>query len=145
MQKMFTSGYQGENINQFVDKIQFNKITALIDIRENPYSRKPGFSQKALQLALSKVGIKYNHYVELGTPRPLRDFLIKSNDFENFHKLYRDYVSEFKESLIDLIFLSKRENICILCFEKDPHLCHRKVIVDLISEYTNKQINIIHI
>lgn len=145
MTNLYTTGYEGENIYTFLQKMLRGNIDAIIDIRENPFSRKPGFSQKALVKELKSVGIGYYHYQELGTPKPLREFLTEEKDYDSFFDEYRMFLHEFRESLDDLIEIGSQKNICLMCFEKDPHLCHRKIVAELIEEYAGKKINVIHL
>jgi hypothetical protein len=41
MQTLFTLGYQGHIIVTFLDVLQAHGITAVLNVRERPYSRKP--------------------------------------------------------------------------------------------------------
>jgi uncharacterized protein (DUF488 family) len=44
--ELFTIGYEGRGIGDFVGYLKHFKISCLIDVREIPISRKPGFSKK---------------------------------------------------------------------------------------------------
>lgn len=145
MTQLFTTGYEGETISGFIQKILGNDINTVIDIRENPYSRKSGFSKFPLRNRLHEAGVKYLHFQELGTPRPLRKFLAEQRDYATFFNTYRSFLSEFRDSLDDIVELGEHKNICLLCFEKDPHFCHRKIVAELINEYTGRSISVIHI
>ncbi|MFA5135879.1 MAG: DUF488 domain-containing protein [Patescibacteria group bacterium] len=142
---LFTTGYQGETISYFIKKLQEEKIDAIIDIRENPFSRKPGFSGKVLSKKLTASGVKYYHFQELGTPKPLREDLALKGNYGVFFENYRNYLLEYKDSLDDLIDIGSNKRICLMCFEKDPHLCHRKVVAELLSEYSGKKITVVHL
>ncbi len=48
-----TIGYEGKDIQYFIALLKREGITALIDVREKPFSRKKGFSKNKLQEALS--------------------------------------------------------------------------------------------
>lgn len=145
MSILFTVGYQGDQVQDFIDKLKKLKIKAVVDVRENPISRKPGFSKLELNKELEKEGIHYLHYKELGTPRPLRNFLAHSQDYDAFFSAYKDYLSEFEDSLDDLVELGTKEKICLLCFEKDVKHCHRKVISDYLENRHQTNINITHL
>lgn len=145
MLSMYTVGYQGESIDTFVQKLKDKGINTLIDVRENPFSRKPGFSKTKLAIALENRGINYKHFKELGTPIPLRNFLKNTNDYKIFFDKYRDYLSSFEESLNDLVEIGLERKVCIMCFEKDFEQCHRKVIAEMLSEYLGKIVHVVHI
>lgn len=145
MTHLFTTGYQGETINEFIGKIRGKKIEAIIDIRENPTSRKPGFSKNIFQKKLDSAGVDYYHFQELGTPKPLRNFLATNQNYDEFFEEYKQFLPEFQDALDDIVEIGSNKRICLLCFEKDPHYCHRKIVANLISYYTGRDISVIHI
>jgi uncharacterized protein (DUF488 family) len=48
MPSLFTIGYEGRNIDEFVKILQHSHIRRVVDIREIPLSRKRGFSKTKL-------------------------------------------------------------------------------------------------
>ena len=66
--ELFTVGYQGRTLPQFVKLLREQDITLLVDVRERPVSRKRGFSALPLSEALRKVGIGYESDRQLGNP-----------------------------------------------------------------------------
>lgn len=142
---IYTSGYEGEKIDGFLHKLLQEGITVVVDVREHPFSRKPGFSKKALQEKLAQVGIQYKHYKELGTPKPLRNFLKEQGDYQTFFAEYSSYLEEYRESILDIAELAVKEKACILCFEKDAHLCHRMVVSKMVEHYSNQQLQVEHL
>lgn len=142
---LFTSGYEGQTVNSFISRLTQKHIHALVDIRIKPFSRKPGFSKNMLSTLLKKAGIQYYHFQELGTPEPLREFLAQEGDYDSFFKQYKAFLPEFRDSLDDLVDIGKKKKVCIMCFEKDPHFCHRKVVAELINEYSGENIQIVHL
>lgn len=70
---VFTIGYQGLDIDSFVALLAEHGIETVVDIRELPLSRKPGFSKKALANLLNLSGLKYAHMDSLGCPKRVRD------------------------------------------------------------------------
>src|SRR5215212_3957729 len=80
----FTAGYQGHNIETFLDLLVSHGVEQLIDVRQLPFSRKPDFSKKRLTTHLAGVGIAYTHLAALGTPKPLRDEVRREHDFPAF-------------------------------------------------------------
>lgn len=69
MQSLFTIGYEGVCIGDFMATLRLAGITTLVDIRELPLSRKPGFSKRALAGHVEAVGISYYHIQALGDPK----------------------------------------------------------------------------
>ena len=145
MSNLYTTGYQGETINQFVVKLLDNNIQTIIDVRQTPLSRKPGFSKSALVKKLHEYGIRYLHYRELGAPKKLRVYLYSTSDYTSFFDRYKVHASEYSDSIYDLVDLTRETNACVLCFEKDHKYCHRKVLADILEEKFGTHLKVVHI
>jgi Domain of unknown function DUF488 len=46
--RIFTFGYEGMSVDAFVRRLKASVIEAVLDVRTNPLSRKPGFSKRAM-------------------------------------------------------------------------------------------------
>jgi len=125
-------GYQGQQIDQFVQHLLNQGVTRLVDVRLTPISRKPGFSKTALQAALTDVGISYEHRRELGNPKANRDgFAGSDSELGQAKARYAEALNTdaARVSLEELARLSTRERVAVLCFEADQHRCHRDVVL----------------
>lgn len=124
-----TVGYEGEDIDQFLNKLLKNQITLLIDVRNNPFSMKYAFNKSKLSEYLQKVGIKYLHFPEIGIPGSFRKSLETSSDYSKLFDMYkREILSKNKVRLNEIIALSKSGRVALMCFEKDVKKCHRGII-----------------
>ena len=126
--EFFTIGYEGKDINSFIQILKKNKIKLLIDVREIPLSRKKGFSKNQLNYYVNKEGIKYLHIKELGTPSKIRHKFYINRNFEYFSREYKKCIKNNMEYLKQLITYIQNKKSCIMCFEKDFNFCHRKII-----------------
>ncbi|HEY0721842.1 MAG TPA: DUF488 domain-containing protein, partial [Gammaproteobacteria bacterium] len=70
---IYTIGYEGLDIDGFISVLEEHGIDTVIDVRELPLSRKPGFAKKSLANHLQLSGVEYIHIGELGCPKPVRD------------------------------------------------------------------------
>lgn len=136
MSTVFTIGYEGTDIVRFVQTLQSVGIEVLADVRAVPLSRKKGFSKNALKEAVEAVGIKYESYQELGDPKPGRE-AAKAGNFDEFRLIYTrhiesDTASKAVKILADLAGSSKT---CLLCFERDPKTCHRRIVAEKLKAY----------
>jgi uncharacterized protein (DUF488 family) len=72
--QIWTIGHSTRKIDIFISLLQENGIKMVADVRSWPGSRRhPQFSQELLADSLGKVGIRYEHFPELGgrrKPRP---------------------------------------------------------------------------
>lgn len=126
---IFTIGYEGKDIDSFLDILIENKIETVVDIRFNPFSMNFDFTQLKLQTALAKSGIEYIHMKALGIEGSLRKNL---NNKEDYTQLFDEYKSRIEKNNTDdikrLIELGKTKRIALLCFECDKDMCHRGVV-----------------
>jgi uncharacterized protein (DUF488 family) len=82
--QLFTIGYEGTRLPEFLNELTAAGVQTLVDVRELPQSRIPGYSKTALSAALKQKGIEYIHMRELGSPRELRHELRENGNFAAF-------------------------------------------------------------
>ena len=70
---LFTFGYEGLTIDDFIARLKDARVNLIVDVRELPLSRKKGFSKSAFREHLAAAGIGYEHRPALGCPKPVRD------------------------------------------------------------------------
>jgi hypothetical protein len=58
---LYTIGYEGVSLEEYLNKLILNDIKVLCDVRKNAFSMKFGFSKSQLENACEGVGIKYVH------------------------------------------------------------------------------------
>jgi uncharacterized protein (DUF488 family) len=137
-QKLFTIGYEGISIEQYLNILIRNNVQVLCDVRSNPLSRKFGFSKNNLQKYLGNIGIEYIHFPELGIRSEKRVNLNSDEDYQNLFKGYKSTLPEYKESLYRLNkILETKRRIALTCFEHEPSHCHRHIIRDYFKETYN--------
>src|SRR5215213_5559790 len=66
--RIFTIGYEGATVPEFLAALKDAGVERVIDVRALPLSRRPGFSKSPLRAALEEAGIEYVHLKALGTP-----------------------------------------------------------------------------
>jgi len=137
-QMLFTIGYEGISVEHYLNTLIKNDIRVLCDVRNNPLSRKFGFSKNSLQKYLGNIGIEYVHIPELGISSEKRNNLNSDDDYQNLFKNYKTSLSkrlEYLDKLHQLLVSKKR--IALTCFEHDPSNCHRHVIRDFLKKTYN--------
>lgn len=126
---LFTIGYSGYMINDFISELQKYKINVLIDVRSDPFSQRyPDYNKPNLESILKRNGIYYRNYaVEFGARQEERRFYSLDGfmNFELFVQSEQFKVGERK--IIDS--LSQGYHIVLMCAEKDPVQCHRAIMV----------------
>ncbi len=132
-QSLFTTGYEGLDLEDFLALLNEHEIDCLIDIREKPISRKKGFSKTRLEDALSSEGIIYMPCKELGSPSAIRKKVKEDGDYQTFFEAYADHLSYQRPKLNEILELIGSATCCLLCFEKDHEICHRKIVAEEIK------------
>jgi len=143
--RLSTIGYEGTKPEPFFDVLLDNQITLLIDVRELPLSRKPGFSKTALDKQAQRCGIHYMHWCELGCPRDIRHDYRADEDWTRYTRRYLAHLRKQEKEIEKLLAAISGENACLLCFETDPHRCHRSYVAKATAEITASKLEIIHL
>ena len=133
--KLFTIGYLGRPLNEFIDGLLSHGIECLIDTREIPISRKKGFSKSLLEAELGRAGIAYRHFRPLGSPRLIRHQLRETGDYDRFFAEVGLHLAsiEASEAVRKVISLARSMSSCLMCCCPDWRYCHRKRLIEAIS------------
>lgn len=128
---LFTVGYEGHSLEAFLNILLQNDIRVLCDVRKNPLSRKYGFSADKLEQVTQGTKIRYAPFPGLGIESEKRRNLDSLDDYNNLFADYRQTVPYREKELERLYRVFEEEGrIALMCFEKDPAMCHRSVIRD---------------
>jgi uncharacterized protein (DUF488 family) len=129
MTTLYTIGYEGTDIDQFVATLKVVGVTLLADVRALPLSRKKGFSKNGLRARIEQEGMGYVHLGALGDPKEGRD-AARAGRFDQFRRIYNQHLAqaEPQEGLRELKALVKEHSTCLMCFERDPIECHRLIV-----------------
>lgn len=129
-----TIGYEGADARDFVRTLKQAGVEVLVDVRDRAQSRRKGFSKSALREMLNLAGIEYVHLKELGDPKEGRQ-AARSGDYPKFRKIYNQVLrsSAALEAIDSIKNIMQKQHACMLCYERDPSTCHRKLIADKIE------------
>ncbi|WP_338598420.1 DUF488 family protein [Sulfolobus tengchongensis] len=145
---MYTIGHSNRSLEDFLFLLKRYKIEVLIDVRRWPRSSKyPHFNRENLMIELEKEGVEYLWKEELGGYRKFRKDVEdrgigKCFESEGF-RAYATYILENDKAISALKEIEKINKVkAIMCAEKLPWNCHRKIISDW---YLAKGYEVIHI
>lgn len=124
-----TIGYEGRSIDEFIALLLDAEIEILVDVRETPLSRKPGFSKRRLAEALDAVGIEYRHERLLGNPKDNRD-AFRAGAPEARSRFLAHLNNGSRTSYDEVIALTSAHRLALLCFERAHDQCHRSCIAE---------------
>lgn len=133
MKLIYTIGHSTRSTREFIKIIKSFDIELLIDIRHYPGSRYcPQFGKSRLKATLKRHSIDYLHLEELGGRRKPEKTPTNAGWRNSAFKGYADYMQtrEFKTALKELMKLSKKQTVVIMCAEAVPWRCHRSLVGD---------------
>ena len=125
---LYTAGYEGLAIDEFVNRLRSQCIRTVVDVRELPLSRKKGFSKNSFREHLASEEIGYVHLSALGCPKAIRDQYRIDKDWSAYTRSFVAYLASQQSSLRELAKLSRLTTVCLVCFEADYLSCHRTYV-----------------
>lgn len=136
---LFSIGYEGISLEEYINKLIKNDVHVLCDVRKNAFSQKFGFSKNQLSNACEVAGVKYVHIPELGIESEKRKELNRELDL---HSLFEDYLKHTLPKNKDSLYyvreiIDKYKRVALTCFEKDPNQCHRTCVAEALMEMSD--------
>lgn len=132
---LFTIGYEGLSPERLHAALKAADVAVLADVRAVANSRKRGFSKGALKAGLVEAGLGYEHFRSLGTPKSGRE-AARAHDAGLMRRIYCEEVLDTADgglALDALANLAAERPVCLLCFERDPARCHRRVLAERLA------------
>ena len=142
---IWTIGHSAHPIEEFLGWLRAHEIDALVDIRRYPGSRKyPHFNKDALLGSLSKKGIIYSHFENLGGRRKAKPHSINQVWRHPSFRGYADYMEtvEFKATVKELKTIASDHRTAVMCSEAVWWSCHRAMVADYLK---SQQWTVLHI
>ncbi len=135
---IYTIGYEGASLVSFIDTLKREGVAVLLDVRRDPWSRRPEFRKRALEEALAAVDIAYRHEPRLGVPREVRERFRGGKAPEDFAAWYVAEVLGQNPDLVRGVSDSvKSTPTALACYEADPARCHRSLLARELSRLTH--------
>lgn len=131
--KVLTVGHSTRPIENFLELLTAHGVERVVDVRTVPKSRRnPQFGQDALPASLKAAGIGYTHMPALGGLRRARADSPNAGWRNASFRGYADHMQtpQFARALEEVIELSKRQCLALMCAEAVPWRCHRSLIAD---------------
>lgn len=137
MPVLFTIGYEGKTLAEFLDELEGAGVRQLIDVRAVAASRRPGFSKTALAGALAERGISYLHLRPLGTPAAGRE-AARAGRIAEMRSIYAGQLDtpEAALALEQALAAAAEQPSALLCYEREAPDCHRSMLAERMIERT---------
>jgi len=150
MKKVYTIGHSNRSFEEFAELLKAHGVETVYDVRSFPTSRiAPHFSKHILSEKLRGIGVKYVWEGRLGGyrrfGRDVEDLGIATCFKAEGFRAYATYLthnSDARQAGRELALVAEKSLTAIMCTEKIPWRCHRKIISDLMIA---KGFQVIHI
>ena len=144
---LFTIGYEGISLEEYLVRLLKNDIKVLVDVRNNPLSMKYGFSKSQLKKYCESLGIRYIHIPEVGIQSKQRQSLNTQADYD---KLFAEYRKQNLTKTVStqtqiLNLLKENKRIALTCFEANICKCHRKHLAEAIENLPGFEYKVAHL
>lgn len=136
---VLTVGHSSRRLGEFLDLLRAHDVELLVDVRRRPGSRRhPHFSRELLARGLSGAGIAYEwlgeelggyrSWEEIGTQDDGADAGLEAEGLRAYAAHLR--TDRGAEGLARLRELAADHRTAVMCAERDPERCHRRLIAD---------------
>jgi uncharacterized protein (DUF488 family) len=144
---LFTIGYEGISLEEYLVRLLKNDVKILIDVRKNPLSMKFGFSKNQLINYCQSLDILYLHFPEVGIDSSQRQELNSQSDYDKLFSIYRktNLNNSIKTQTEIFNLLLEHKRIALTCFEANICQCHRKHLAEAIKTLPNFSYEVKHI
>ena len=131
---IYTLGHGNRELKSFLSLLLQYRIGTLVDIRAQPISEQfPHFDLEYLRQSLEEIGIAY-HWAgrHLGGGREPLPESVHEALADPLLRGFADHMDgdQFFTGISQLKNLAYRSVVVILCAERDPTYCHRRLIAD---------------
>jgi uncharacterized protein (DUF488 family) len=132
---LYSIGYEKARLVDVVAALRAARVATLIDVRDRPQSRRPGFSKNQLAAGLEEAGIRYVGLRALGTPPEGRE-ANRKREWEKFWRIVDDKLAtaEAEHALHEAAAIAAESPSCLLCYEADWRICHRSRVGAILAE-----------
>jgi Bacteriophage protein gp37 len=139
--KLYTIGYEGKDIQTFIEILKNNGIEYILDVRDTPRTRNNAdFNKNRINDILKREGIEYTSKKELGVVKGIRDLYKKGEMLTpEFEQKYYE-----KISTVDMNELAREIKLsgctALMCYEmfaiatgKQKINCHRSILANILK------------
>jgi uncharacterized protein (DUF488 family) len=142
MGNIYTIGYGNIPNEVLVDLLKKYKIAILVDIRSRPYSKhRPEYRKNILEGLIAKAGMQYLYLGDKLGGMPENGKFFDKHGSVDYELLSED--QNYLDGINQIMELSQKQDICLMCAEADPQRCHRSFLVsETLWKYETESLHI---
>lgn len=126
---VYTIGHSDHTTEAFVDLLRGNRITLVVDVRSQPYSRwAHQFNREILARDLQDAGIAYRFMGDALGGRPADPTLYNGEQERPDYQRVQQTVA-YQHGIDQLLKLAGSETLAVMCSEGDHRRCHRHFLI----------------
>lgn len=143
---IYTIGFTKKNAETFFKFIKSSSIKTVVDVRLNNISQLAGFAKKDdLKFFLRELcSTEYIHAPEL---TPTKEILDPYKDGKLTWQAYEDKFLNLmaQRNIEKSVRPELLDNGCLLCSEHEPHMCHRRLVVEYLNKNSELNLTVKHL
>jgi len=131
---LYLIGYEKASLADVLATLGRAGVATVVDVRDLPLSRRAGFSKRQLCAGVESAGMRYIHLRALGTPPEGRE-ANKRRQWKRFWRIVDDKLAsaEAEHALQELARIAAATPTCLLCYEADWRICHRRRVGEILG------------
>ena len=135
-QTLYTIGYEKALLKDVLAALAAAGVAILLDVRDRPISRRPGFSKRQLAAGVEDAGMRYLHLRALGTP-PEGRLANRRREWDRFWGIVEEKLArpEAELALQEAGDIARAAPSCLLCYEADWQICHRRRVAEILAQH----------
>lgn len=148
---IFTAGLGNDSSKDVVEMVDNAGVTIVVDIRAWAHSKRhEDHDRKAIENLCKVLSVSYDWKLDLAPPPNLRR---RFAGITKSKKNWGEYSTWFEEHLKTIEgkrglssikhLVASGANVCLLCAEKHPDLCHRSLVAERLSHMM--RVKIVHL
>lgn len=136
MPTLYTTGYKGKPLRQFINELRGAGVDAVIDVRLRNTSHLAGYTKKdTLDFLLTEgFHIAYEHHPELAPTDAMFDGHKKDPDWPSYEQQILTLLKQRGADATGREILARYHAPCLLCSERTPEHCHRRLVAQTWAE-----------
>jgi uncharacterized protein (DUF488 family) len=146
MPTVYTLGYQGKALAEFINPLREAEVDVVIDIRLRNTSHLAGYTKRddLAFLLREGFGLAYEHHPDLAPSPEILDAYRESKDWPAYQAHFLPLLIERHAEIMGREILARYHAPCLLCAEAKADQCHRRLVAEYWAQHI-EGVTIVHL